>query len=605
MYYYNSWDADFKQPFGAIQVGQVMKVNLKTDKENVTVKFIIRRDFGARSEFDMQKLDRGIFSSSVKFDVGQGLYYYYFEISEPTDWGIAKFYYGCSGIGGEGVLYMNENDVRPYQATVFLKEDPAPSWYRQAVFYQIFPDRFYNGNPEEKINHPKPNSFIYATKEDTPLYVKDEKGHVVRWDFFGGNIRGIIEKIPYLKELGVNALYLNPIFSATSNHRYDTNDYMLIDSMLGTEEDFQELVELLHAEGMHLILDGVFSHVGKDSRYFNISGQYGSDIGAAKNPSSPYMNWFKFTEYPIDYKSWWGIKDLPEVNKDDPSFRNFIYGDTDSVLAKWNQLGIDGWRLDVVDELPDSFIRGIRKNLSRYPDTVLIGEVWEDASNKISYGQRRDYILGDSLHGVMNYPFRDMIIGYLTLTRSAQDLAHQMLVLQENYPRDIFYNNLNNLGTHDTERILTMVGDEANDLAIGMLFSLPGVPCVYYGDEAGVTGRKDPKNRKFFPWGNIHEPTYTLYKEWIAKRRAEKTLYRGEFTTFFYNDILGLLRYTSSEIFVYVINPTEVEVTINFEEIQFLQKIDFEDLLKECLDKYVLLPKTGQDFKVVRVKNNI
>ena len=212
MYYYNSWDADFKQPFGAIQVGQIMKVNLKTDKENVTIKFIIRRDFGARSEFDMQKLGGGIFSASVKFDVGQGLYYYYFEISEPTDWGIKKFYYGCSGLGGEGVLYMNENDVRPYQATIFSMRDVAPAWYREAVFYQIFPDRFHNGNPDGKINHPKPNSFIYATKEDTPLYVKNENGDVVRWDFFGGNIRGIIEKIPYLKELGITALYLNPIF---------------------------------------------------------------------------------------------------------------------------------------------------------------------------------------------------------------------------------------------------------------------------------------------------------------------------------------------------------------------------------------------------------
>ena len=207
------------------------------------------------------------------------------------------------------------------------------------------------------------------------------------------------------------------------------------------------------------------------------------------------MDWFKFTEYPMNYKSWWGIKDLPEVDKDNPSFRDFIYGDTHSVLAKWNQFGIDGWRLDVADELPDSFIRGIRKNLSRYPETILIGEVWEDASNKISYGQRRNYILGESLQAVMNYPFRDLIIAYLTMTKTAQDLAYQMLVLSENYPHDIFYNNFNNLGTHDTERILTMVGDEANDLAVGMLFSLPGVPCIYYGDEAGLTGRK---TRKYF-----------------------------------------------------------------------------------------------------------
>lgn len=597
MYYFNSWDADYKQPFGAIKVGQLMKVNFRTDKEKVQVKFVIRRDFGTRYEFDMKLLEEGHFSIAVPFDVGKGLYFYYFEILEASDWGTIKHFYGCSGVGGEGVLYANENDVKPYQITVFDEADPAPDWYRDSVFYQIFPDRFYNGNEDGKINAPKPNSFIYGSTSDTPFYVKEENGDIARWDFFGGNLKGIIKKIPYLKELGINAIYLNPIFSGTSNHRYDTNDYLEIDSMLGSEQDFKALVDTLHREGMHIVLDGVFSHVGKDSRYFNISGHYGDDEGAAKNPDSPYFNWFKFNNYPFDYKSWWGIKDLPEVDKDNDSFRAFIYGEENSVLTKWNQFGIDGWRLDVADELPDSFIRGIRANLDHYPSKVLIGEVWEDASNKISYGARRDYILGGSLQGCMNYPFRDLIISFVTGQRTSSDTAQHLMGLHENYPKDIFYNNLNNLGTHDTERILTMVGQENNALAISMMFSLPGVPCVYYGDEAALTGGKDPENRKFFPWGNISSETYETYRVWIEKRLSEATLRHGEFSTFFTDKILGIVRYTDSDVFIYVMNSTSDEVKLNYSELVFLQKFSFADQLKETLEGAIISRKSFNDFK--------
>jgi alpha-glucosidase len=598
MYYYNSWHPEYKQPFGALQVGEMMKVKFYTDKADAEVKFIIRRDFGKRYEFHMDKTEDGNFVIEVPFDVGKGLYFYYFEIIEPSDWGNVKHFYACSGLGGEGVLYANENDAKPYQITVYEQKDTAPDWYRDAVFYQIFPDRFYNGNEDGKISNPKPNSFIYGSEEDTPFYVKEENGDIARWDFFGGNLKGIIKKIPYLKSLGVNAIYLNPIFSGTSNHRYDTNDYLEIDSMLGTQEEFKELVETLHKEKMHIILDGVFSHVGKNSRYFNISGHYGDDEGAAKNPDSPYFEWFKFIDYPFDYKSWWGIKDLPEIDKDNDSFREFIYGEENSVLTKWNDLGIDGWRLDVADELPDSFIRGIRDNLERYPEKILLGEIWEDASNKISYGARRDYILGGSLQGAMNYPFRDLIIGFLNGWRSSNDTAYHLMTLSENYPKSIFYNNLNNLGTHDTERILTMVGEQNHPLAVSLMFSLPGIPCIYYGDEAGVTGGKDPGNRKFFPWQKIDQPTYEHYQSWIQKRLAEKTLREGDFATFFTNKILGIIRPVEDEIFVYMVNPTVDEVTIASDEITFLKAAEYLPELKEKLNGLIINRKDSFDLKV-------
>lgn len=600
MYYYNSWNSEYKQPFGAIKVGSVMNVNFKATHPESQVKLIIRRDFGERHEFDMKRMDEETFSASVKFNIGTGLYWYYFEIMEPSDWGMVKHFYGSGDLGGEGVLYMSEAEIKPYQLTCYAQEDAAPAWYRDAVFYQIFPDRFHNGNSDGRITAPKKNSFIYGSDTDEPFYIKDERGHIARWDFFGGNLRGITEKIPYLKELGVNALYLNPIFEATSNHRYDTNDYLAIEPMLGTEEDFKVLIDRLHENGMHIILDGVFSHVGKNSRYFNIGGDYGDNEGAAKSPESPYFSWFKFNDYPNDYKSWWGIIDLPEVDKDNEHFRSFIYGEGNSVMTKWNSFNIDGWRLDVADELPDSFIRGIRENINRYTDKVLIGEVWEDASNKISYGHRRDYILGNSLHGVMNYPFRDHIIGFLRGEQSAHDVAHFLMMLQENYPEAVFYNNLNNLGTHDTERIISMVGADKHALAVAMLFALPGVPCIYYGDEAGLTGYKDPSNRKHFPWGNIDQDSYGIYQKWTYKRNTEPILRQGKTSFFYAGALLGILRYDEQELFVQLVNPGDEELSVGELDLVFMQDFDFADKVKAALGELVLPVKATFETKLVR-----
>ena len=571
MYYFNPWEAKCKWPFGAVKLYEDVSFAFSSDQD-VSIKLVIHRDFGSRHEFDLARVDDRTFSTTIQFDKGAALYFYHFEIIENTDWGGRRLYYGRSALGGEGLAVENEHDVTNFQLTVIEKEDPTPAWYRDAVFYQIFPDRFNSGKPDGQVLAPKPNSFIYGAKTDDPFYIKDETGDIARWDFYGGNLEGIIAKIPYLKQLGVTAIYLNPVFLARSNHRYDTSDYLQIDPMLGTEADFRALIEALHAEGMHIILDGVFSHVGQDSRYFNIFGKFGPDEGAAKNINSPYFDWFKFNNYPYDYKSWWGIKDLPEVDKDNQSFRDFIYGAYDSVLAKWETFGVDGWRLDVADELPDSFIRGIRARLNTYEDQVLIGEVWEDASNKISYGKRRDYILGDSLQGVMNYPFRDLIIRYATEQIDAKNVAYALMTLRDNYPRDVFYGNLNNIGTHDSERILSMVGDEHMEIAVGMMFMLPGVPCIYYGDEAGLTGLKDPANRKYFPWENIYAPIYEVYRHWSHERLASQALRTGDMKLGFVDNVLVIVRLEGDETIVYLTNPNRHEITVDFSRIQFLQE---------------------------------
>ncbi|MGO2384260.1 MAG: glycoside hydrolase family 13 protein [Pseudolactococcus laudensis] len=441
------------------------------------------------------------------------------------------------------------------------------------MFYQIFPDSFAR---KGHLENPKDNIFFYGKETDPPYYIREGNGDITHWTYYGGNIAGIIDKIPYLKLLGVTALYFNPIFEARSSHRYDTSDYMKIDPVLGTEADFKQLVDTLHQHDMRLILDGVFSHVGRNSKYFDFDGKSGGQ-GAYQTTQSPYFDWFTFNQYPDDYKSWWGIKDLPTIDKTKESFQQYIYGEGDSVLSKWNGLGIDGWRLDVADELPDDFIKGIRDTLENYPEQVLIGEVWEDASRKIAYEQHRKYIYGDALHAAMNYPFRDIIIGLVTSEMSPETAARKLMQLSENYPADVFLNNFNNIGTHDTERILTRLGENLTklDLAVGLLMTLPGVPTIYYGDEAGLIGHKDPENRAFFPWKNVNESTSKIYQKWIKIRQSAPVLITGNLSLFYSDRIFGLIRQDANDTVILIFNISNQGIMVDLSNMTFLsEKVD-------------------------------
>ncbi|SKA11295.1 alpha-glucosidase [Pilibacter termitis] len=619
--YYNSWFTKYKKPFGAVKAGKDVTFRIQATEADIQgVKLVIRYENGMRGkeyyEMSPSKSEEGFFSFKYKMNQGAGLYFYYFVVKEHSNGGTFRMYYGSqNGHGGEGRFYGDENTIIPFSITCYEQAETPPDWYRESIFYQIFPDRFNNHLHEENtlgvnVLNPKANIFIYGQTTDEPFYVKGEDGGIARWDFYGGTLQGIIDKIPYLKEeLGVTAIYLNPIFEARSNHRYDTSDYFNIDPMLGNERTFRKLVNKLHENDMHIILDGVFSHVGKNSYYFNADGSYGSDIGASKNQSSIYYDWFKFIHWPREYKSWWGIDDLPEIDKYNRGFQEYIYGDVDSVLAKWNSFNIDGWRLDVADELPDEFIQGIRKNLDTYPEKILIGEVWEDASRKISYDKRRDYILGHGLHSCMNYPFRDIILGVLNGQLKPADAAIQLTTLQENYPKDVFLNNFNNVGTHDTERILTMVGENKRkvNLAFGLMSMLPGVPCFYYGDEAGLTGGKDPSNRKFFPWGNEDEELMKSMKKWINIRKRENAIVIGDFVPFYSDKLLGVMRFTEKGYTMYVVNPTGVKQKIWSDELNFTSEcpLSYEKIRQildeveiEAFDGYFLSERVG--IEVVR-----
>lgn len=416
--------------------------------------------------------------------------------------------------------------------------------------YQIFPDRFYFSGEEKNIKRTdyKRNKDWYALPEWKP----DENGMIKNNDFFMGDLKGITMKLDYLESLGVSCIYLNPISEAYSNHRYDTGDYSKVDPILGTEEDFKHLCAEAKKRGIHIINDGVFSHTGSDSVYFNRYGRYGKG-GAYNDKNSPYFSWYKFNEWPNNYQSWWGFDTLPEVIEETPSFNEYING-KDGIVRKWMKCGNSGWRLDVADELPDVFIENLRKAVKdENPNAFLVGEVWEDASNKESYGARRKFLLGEQFDSVMNYVFRDAILNFCKGQHGKYTMDLIMSVI-ENYPRPVLRVLMNSLSTHDTERAITVMAGEPLDgkdrewqadtkldaehkklgvkllkVASAMQFTLPGFPCIYYGDEAGLEGYRDPFNRCCYPWGKENKELIEWHKKLADVRKSCSALWDGDF----------------------------------------------------------------------------
>ncbi len=436
-----------------------------------------------------------------------------------------------------------ESDAR--QITVY-RYAPAPDWYKNAVVYQIFPDRFARGadwTPRQPAPRRGTHRFLVPDWDTPPFYAKDEAGAVSAWPFWGGTLRGVEEKLPYLRSLGVTCLYLNPVFAAASNHRYDTADYLRIDPLLGTEADFTALCAAARAQGVRVILDGVFSHTGADSVYFDKYGNYGT--------GDRYRRWYRFgAQYDHGYECWWDVPDLPNVEELEPSYLDFICGEN-GVVRRWMRLGASGWRLDVADELPDAFIRAVRRAIkAENPDGVLLGEVWEDASCKVSYGERRMYFQGEELDSTMHYPFRELALDFLTGRCTAPEAARRLETLREHYPRENLYAALNVVGSHDRERALTLLGgDRAKMKLLSVLqFALPGVPCIYYGDEAGMTGGADPYNRGPFPWGAEDEELTAHYRA-LARWYAEHPVLRGgEYAPLAQgDDRLGCVRWNDAE----------------------------------------------------------
>lgn len=463
-----------------------------------------------------------------------GLYFYHFEAR--TCRGSQRL---SKGFAGDGIFGGNNQ----WQLTVYDRNFKTPDWLEGGVMYQIFPDRFYKSN-QEKGEIPYGRTF-HENWTDQPVWKPNEKGVITNTDFFGGDLKGIEEKLPYLKELGVTCLYCNPIFESHSNHRYDTADYSKIDPLLGTEEDFASLCAAAKKLGIRVLIDGVFSHTGSDSVYFNREGRYPTP-GAYNSQESPYYPWYTFRQWPNSYECWWNFETLPNVKETEESYDQYINGEN-GIVRKWLRAGASGWRLDVADELPDAFLDHLTAAVkAENPDALVLGEVWEDASNKTAYGIRRRYLLGKQLDTVMNYPFRDAILGFL-LGGDPRNFTETVESIVENYPPQCLRLLMNHIGTHDTERALTILGgepagnrgrewqsaqslnSEQRDTALKRLrlasliqYLLPGVPCLYYGDEAGMEGYRDPFNRACYPWGREGKNLLQWYKGLGLMRAQEK-----------------------------------------------------------------------------------
>ncbi|WML34947.1 glycoside hydrolase family 13 protein [Clostridium sp. OS1-26] len=560
---HNSWEGRFRKPFGAVKSGEKVYINLEA--ENFSKAEIVLIYFDGTEEcigLSSKKINEDLYNYFTEISIKEdykGLINYYFKFYK--DYQIIYYGNNADGLGGEGRVY--QYSPKSYQITVH-KDFEVPIWFKEGIVYQIFVDRFRNGNKDGKVDNPKKNSFIYGTWQDEPMYIRDANGKVVRWDFYGGNLKGVIEKLEYLKNLGVDIIYLNPIFEASSNHKYDTADYKSIDPMFGDENIFKELCHKAEQLGIKIILDGVFNHTGSDSIYFNKFGNY-SSLGAYQSKYSTYYKWYIFSEYPDKYECWWGIDNHPSIDEMNEDYINFIIKDKDSVINKWMKLGISGWRLDVADELPDEFIKLFKSHIKEIKeDSVLIGEVWEDASNKISYSRKRKYLFGEELDSVTNYPFRNLVINFINSRITAEGFIRNIMSLYENYPRESFYCNLNILGTHDTERILTSIDKDNRKnmykliIALSIQMTMPGVPLIYYGDEAGLTGGKDPLNRKPYPWKHEDVNIYNIYEAIIKLRRKHEVFVKGDLN--FHNineDILCYERNYDKTKAIIIINKSE------------------------------------------------
>ena len=529
----------YKTPFGTLVPGETctLNVHIPISVRTVKVTCILLGEDGRTTfrEVDFVKAATEapyeIWRCSFSFP-HTGLFFYYFRVTNP-DGSFRLFKQGDD---------TNMEDGALWQVSCIPADFHTPDWAKGAIIYQIFPDRFRKCGSCDLTGKLTPYT-VHSEWTEEVDWRPTADGKVLNNDFFGGNFKGITEKMDYIASLGTTILYLNPISKSFSSHRYDTGDYKVPDPMLGTLEDFREMVDCAHKHGIKVILDGVYSHTGSNSPYFNREGQFDS-IGAYNSKESPYSSWFTFYCWPDAYNSWWGFETLPTVNKMDPAFLEFVVTGEDSVVAFWLKQGIDGFRLDVADELPDEFIKLLRNRVKEVnPDAYVLGEVWEDASSKIAYNRRRTYFTNGELDSVMNYPFRTSIINFVRGIDNGKGLKDTVMSIVENYPQEVVPCNMNLLGTHDTPRILTALVDDFEgsreehakrrlsrnsfDVAYDRLlmasflqYTLPGSPSLYYGDEACMEGYRDPFNRRPYPWGR-EDPEFLAHFLRLGQLRKE------------------------------------------------------------------------------------
>ena len=544
---FDSKQKQFKEPFGCVNVGRTctLHIHIPTSVATAGVTCLLTTQDG--------KPYREI---PLSFERVTGAYDIWGGSFTPTEPALLFYYFRITGRTGtfrlfkqgDGDTNMEAGDC--WQLTCLDPNFTTPDWAKGATIYQVFPDRFCKSGDCDLTGKLEPY-VVHENWDEEVFWQPTPKGEVLNNDFYGGNFRGITEKLPYLASMGVTILYLNPISKSFSSHRYDTGDYKTPDPMLGTTADFTALCDAAHALGIRVILDGVYSHTGSDSLYFDKQKTFGGK-GAYNSPDSPYYSWYTFYDYPDSYNCWWNFDTLPTVKKLDPAFMDYIIENEDSVVAHWLRLGADGFRLDVADELPNEFMAALKRRVREVkPDALVLGEVWEDASNKIAYDVRRRYFVDGTLDSVMNYPFRTAILNFLRGSDDGAGLARTVLTIMENYPQQVLHCNMNLLGTHDTARILTTLVDDYDGprqelakrkltaaqrelakarllLASFLQYTLPGSPSLYYGDEAGMEGGKDPFNRRPYPWGREDTQLQAHFRTLGQLRKDHAALRTGD-----------------------------------------------------------------------------
>ena len=544
-----SRDTRYRAPFGAIQEG-----------ESVFFRVCVPREWGCcGAQLTIYSADCPHACDQMFWAGMEGDHHEWWDCTfTPEKAGIYFYTFRLQTNRGARWLVPLENGEAPesdhengrFQLTCYERAFSTPDWMAGGVMYQIFPDRFARSATAKKD---VPSDRILRDDWGAqPEWRPDANGRVWNNDYFQGDLKGIEQHLDHLESLGVSVLYLNPIFEAHSNHRYNTADYAKIDPLLGDEKALKQLCKAAKKRGIRVILDGVFSHTGADSRYFNREHRYDT-CGAFESMGSPYYSWYHFGRWPDKYASWWGFLTLPEVQECDPSFSEYITGEN-GILRRWMRAGISGWRLDVADELPDAFLDRIREAVkAEQSDALVLGEVWEDASNKCSYGHLRRYLLGKQLDSVMNYPFRKAILSFVR-NGNRDEFFNTVMPILEHYPPQVIRLLMNSIGTHDTERAITaLAGAPANGrdrkwqaqqtlsdderehgiplmkCATALQFCLPGVPCIYYGDEAGLEGYADPFNRECYPWGHENSELVEWHKALGKLRHQVSALREGAF----------------------------------------------------------------------------
>ncbi len=604
---FNSRKIECKSPYGAVKCGEKLSLHfpiaswVSVDKMYV---FIRLGDVSTPVEMRFEKSENGfsVYTADYVFDAA-GIYYYRFEMRNRD----GVWYYG-RGENGESVCGEN---LPEWQLTVYKSTYKTPDFAKGNIIYHVFVDRFNRADGVKT----KRKYRLHESFSESPEVVSAD-GKYYADDFFGGNFNGIREKLDYLEELGVGIIYLSPIFKAYSNHRYDTGDYLKVDELLGTEDDFKRLLDAAHEKGMKIILDGVFNHSGADSLYFNKFGTYDS-LGAYQSKSSPYYDWYYFKKFPDEYACWWGCDNVPDLNKSNKDYRALVFG-KNGVVEKWQKLGADGWRLDVVDELPIDFVNLLIKKIkSVNKDALVIGEVWEDASTKVSYGELRPYLLGDQLDGTMNYPFMNAIIAYVRDgdEKFFKDTVQSIL---ENYPKETVYCLMNSLGTHDTVRIINALSDVRAHgwskthklgyklpdseyekakkklyLASVLQFTLPGIPSIFYGDEAGLQGFDDPINRRPYPWGSEDKEILAHYKKLGRIRRENRAVFSGGFNMRDENGLVAYERAGGDDEILIAVNAGADDKTlfISKEYTSLYNNKEYKDVVDVPGGSFVILKK--------------